>query len=423
MDRPTSAVRSRTWTPNASKRGRPHVRAAASLLLAGGVLVGSVQVAHAQSNDVLSATARLDMKYDSNLFLLPSDANAASLIGTSKKSAFVYTEDADFLFDKTYSMQHFKVEADALHQSFQGFHYLDFSTVNYKAQWDWHLSPRLTGDFGASRHQELGDYADSKQYNARNLETSNEQHFNVDLNAFPHWHLVAGLQRFSLDNPGSFSQVGSFKENSVQAGVKYVSTPGNQVTLLLRNSVGNFDRTLDPVNLLDTQYVQRQAKLIVDYRLSGHSTMQGWVGYTNRHYGTFSVRDFSGVIGGASFDWTPTEKTSVNVSFVHDLIDYEDGASSYYMTNVVRIKPTWNVTSKVRVSAALVFAYNAFRDPVVPGSTLRSDTEFGTELRVEYRPIRSTVLAAYTQWRKRSSNVDDFRYDDNVFGLSGSFTY
>jgi exopolysaccharide biosynthesis operon protein EpsL len=399
------------------------VRAAASVLLAGGVLVGSAHVAHAQSNDVLSATARLDMKYDSNLFLLPSDANAASLIGTSKKSAFVYTEDADFLFDKTYSLQHFKVEADALHQSFQGFHYLDFSTVNYNAQWDWHLSPRLTGDIGASRHEELGDYADFQQYNVRNLETSNEQHFNVDFNAFPHWHLIGGLQRFSLDNPDAFSEVGSFTENSVQAGVKYVSTPGNQVTVLVRNSVGTFDRTLDPINLLDTQYVQRQAKLIVDYRLSGHSTMQGWVGYTNRQYGTFSVRDFSGPIGGASLNWTPTDKTSVNVSFVHDLIDYEDEASSYYMTNVVRIKPTWDVTSKVRVSAALEFAYNAFRDPVVPNSTLRSDKEWGSELRVEYRPIKSTVLAAYTHWRKRSSNVDEFRYDDNVVGISGSFTF
>jgi exopolysaccharide biosynthesis operon protein EpsL len=417
--RRTRAIRAHAWIPKGWRLCCVHARTGVTFAL----LAGIVHAARAQSTDVLSATVGVDMKYDDNLFLLAPDANTDALLGTSKRSSLVSTEQADLVFDKTYSLQHFLIDATALHESFQDFHFLDFSALNYVAQWDWQLGSRLRGDIGASRQEDLGDYSDFQQYNVPNLETTNERHFDFDFAGTTHWHLVGGLQRYMLDNPGEFTSVGTFSENSAQIGVKYLSSAGNQVTAMFRNTVGNFDRDIQVDALLDNHYIQQQEKITADYRLTGNTTMQGWVGYTNRRYSTFAVRNFSGPIGGVTLDWKPTPKSEVEVSFVHDLIDYEDDSNSYYGTNVLRIKPIWRATPKVTVSANVELAYNSFRGAVQDTPALRTDKVFSTELKVEYQPTKSTVVGLYVQWRKRDSNTDIYRYDDNAIGFTAKYTF
>jgi exopolysaccharide biosynthesis operon protein EpsL len=387
------------------------------------LLAGSMQVAYGQLSDVLNVTTKLDMKYDSNIFDLPPDADTAALIGRSSAGTFVYTEQADLVFDKTVSLQHFKVDLSASHQSFQDFHYLDFSALNYVADWQWQLAPRLSGTIGASRQEQLGDYADFQEYSVRNLETANEEHFTFDMIGTTHWHLVGGVARYSLDNPDAFTQVGSFVENSGELGVKYVASSGNDISLVFRDAVGNFNRDAQVDGLLDNHYTLRRVRLVADYQLSGHTTMQALVGYSDRRSGDFAQRDFQGPIGSVSLDWTPTGKTEMTLSYVHDLIDYEEDTSSYYLTNILRFTPVWHATSKLSVSGVFEAGYDSFRQPIQPTPELRADKVFNASLKLEYKPLRSVALSLYGQWRKRISNTSTYGYSGTVVGVTGSFTF
>jgi exopolysaccharide biosynthesis operon protein EpsL len=390
------------------------------------VLVSVVNMARGdepQINGVLQAVAKLDMEYNSNLFYLPSDADTEADLGTSKRSTFIFTEQAGLKIDKTWSLQHFVFEVDGVHQSFQSFHFLDYSAVNYNGKWDWQLGKRLTGTVTAYRQEDLGSYADFQEYNVQNLQTVTSEHLDVDYWAIGNWHLVGGIGRYVVDNPGQFTQVGSFAENTTSAGVKYVNSAGNQITATFINAVGTFDRAPDPVQLLDSHYLQREGKVTVDFSPTGHLAAQVWAGYVDRHDRQLGERDFDGFVGGASATWTATEKTQVKLSFVHDLIDYEDDQSSYYLTNVVRLSPVWNATPKVSVTLDLDYAFNNFRQPVQPVADLRQDKLWDADLKIQYRATRNVTLTAYVETGRRVSNVDSYSYRDNVAGLTANFAF
>lgn len=377
-------------------------------------MAGAVPMAHAGPEDAFNFEAGTSATYDSNVFRLAD--NRPTPAGTEdSRSDVIYRTFAGVRFDKTVSLQRFQVDATATLTRFQKHDFLNFTGVDYRATWLWSVTPALTGTLEADRTEALTSYADFAAGGNRNVQTRETQRFLADWAVTGGWHLVGGLIRAKIANTAAFNAVGSYTQETAEGGVRYVTAANNSYALVARGSRGEYETRVG--NMLPLEFDQTEAELQARWQITGHSTLDGRIGYLDRKHDTYAQRDFSGAVGALNYRWTPTGKLQFTLTAGRDLFSYQQDDSSYFVANYATLTPLWQITEKTSARLVLGVTQRDYRGAVV-GNGGREDTIRSAQVGVTWRALRSLDLDGYVTAEQRSSNGTNLNYHATIAGIS-----
>ena len=395
-----------------------------ALVLASLALFGVAISARADEGDGFQVQTKVNMTHDDNLFLLP-DPSVIPPGAPHTGSTWMETETADLSFDRIYGVQAVHADVSANHYSFNSLHYLDFNAVNYNAQWQWQLGTRLSGTISADREKTLQSYDNFHDYSTPNLNIHTGETFTFDWDAAGPWHVVGGVIHAKISSPSQFTQVGTFSQTDFQWGARYLSAAGNSVTFQVRNSIGTFSRDLDVADVLDNGYRQREAEVLSHWNVGAWTAVDTRIGYVDRSYDHFGQRDYQGWVGQVALNWQTSARTSLNATASRNVVAFQAGDTSYYWLEQLSVGPTWNVTSKVKLSATGNVSWRTF-DGGLPGSATlepRSDRVFGARLELDYQPTRRSSVSVFAALSQQNGNPVETAYKDRTFGITASYTF
>lgn len=392
------------------------------ILVLSGLIPG---LAFADAEDSFNFAAGISARYEDNLFRLAPNALPPNVSGSSAKSDTILTTYAGIRFDRSYDLQRIQLDVTATSYNYNNNDYLNFTALDYRGVWLWAISPRLTGSLFADRTSDVTSYTNLQNISTPNERTVEHQGFLADWLVDGGWHLTGGAHRLrSITDSTELTSYGNYVQNTVEAGIKYLTTSNNSIALVQRQANGEFmDRENDPVNLLDTRYKQSDTELRSIYQVTEQSRLDARIGYRDRAYENYSVRDFAGAVGAISYLWTPTSKLQFTLTAGRDLLAYQENNSSYYASNYANFTPAWLISDKTSLRLKLDLYKNNFSDAVVPVSELREDKIYTTQLILSWKPTRTAVVDGYLLHEDRSSNISGFPYKANVAGLSVSATF
>ena len=307
---------------------------------------------------------------------------------------------------------------------------LNFTALDYRAAWLWSLTPNLTGILSADRSQGLTSYADFNNPGQRNIQTNETQRLMADWAVGGGWHLVGGGYETRSRNSGNFTAVGNYVQDTAEAGVKYVTAADNSIAVVRRESRGDYSgRTLvNDGNFLDTGYKQSETEAHGLWRISGHSSLDARLGYVERNHDNYSLRDYSGAVGGLSYLWTPTGKLQFTLAAGRDRASYQETipglySGSYYVADSLSLTPAWLISDKTTLRLKLDISQRDYRGAVVAVASNREDTLRSAQLRATWRPTRTIDIDGYLTHEQRSSNVDTANYHDNMIAISAALKF
>jgi exopolysaccharide biosynthesis operon protein EpsL len=382
--------------------------------------------AAADSSDVLNVITGGSITHDSNLFRLPNSVSPQVGLGSSTKSDTVTTGYVGLRINKPYAQQRFQLDLTETLHRYDNFSRLNFNAFDYRAAWLWHLSPKVSGTLSAERTQTLVPFEDYRLLSQqRNVRDNENRTFNLDWWAFGGWHLLLGVSNIEQKSDAPFLAEADFNLIDYQIGTRYESAAGNSIAFIQHVRRGDYaNRVADPVNLLDSSFREYESEFRLKWKISGHSSIDGRLGWLDRHHDLFPQRDYSGVVGELGYGWTPTAKLKVYVVAKRSIDAVVDAFSSYRVNNSFSVTPAWRATEKVTLSLRLDRVESDFRGAVAaPPGALRSDTLHSLKFMADWVPTRNVSLSAGLQKAERSSNTPTGDFDTSIFYIRGGFKF
>lgn len=378
----------------------------------------------AAPEDPLNLVVGTSLRYEDNLFRLAPSVDPLVAVGKAQRSDWISSIYAGARLDKSYSLQRFQLDATVTSNRYDTFKNLDYNQHEYRAAWLWSLTPRLTGELSSEQQQFAASYADFRNFTARNIQTNTIHRANADWLVGGGWHALGGVSETISKNTAAFTAVGDYTLNTTHAGVKYVSTAENSITVERRDSRGEYNgRALDPFNVLDNRFKQSETDATARWRFSGHSLVIARLGYLERSHSNFSARDYSGGVGRLTYVWTPTGKLSFNFVAGHDLYSFQELGNSYYALDYFNVTPTWALSPKTTLRLKLDVSHRNFKGPVVPVTVQREETIRSAQLSADWAVTRSATISGFFIAEDRSSNVAAFEYRANSAGVTAQLKF
>jgi exopolysaccharide biosynthesis operon protein EpsL len=353
--------------------------------------------------------------WNSNVFLVPNNV----------ESDYYFTPYVGLRIDKSYAQQRFLGDVTETFYRYKNLTFLNYNSFEYRGAWLWHLSPRVSGTISADRKQDVNDFYDFHNRLSYVITTEN-RYLDIDGWVYGGWHLLLGAFNYVYKNNQQFQAQQSYRLIGGNTGIKYVTASGNSIAAVTRLSQGDyFSQPLDPVNLLDNDFIEQDSGVESTWNLAPKTTVNGrltWFEHRDEH---FSQRNFSGPTYQLNFDWASLSgKLRLNLNAKRELGVYTTDLSSYTLTNTQSFTPIWQATDKIAVRMHLERSTRSFRGPVVvPAFPLRGDTYLAGLLAVDWSPLRNVILSASAQRTHRSSNIFANEFNDTIGSLNASLKF
>jgi exopolysaccharide biosynthesis operon protein EpsL len=393
-------------------------------LCIGTMALGMSTQALADPEDTLNFVIGADVRYEDNLFKFADGVDTNSLAGRPSKSDTIYAVDLGIKIDKPYAQQRFKLDVMATENKFQRNSFLDYTGVDYTAAWFWHLTPRVSGTILLDQQQSLVDFGDFREFDDRNVQTSQFRLFSIDGDLGAGWHAIGAISEVRARTSQNFEQIGNYEQVGVELGGKYVSRAENWISLVQRESKGKYQgRELDPIAQLDKGFDQSETEAKLYWKLTGKSTIEARLGYLDRTHDNFSQRDYDGVVGKVTYLWEPTGRLKVSTSLGRNLFSFQEAGNSYYVADTFSIGPIWNVTAKSRLSLRYDLSQRDYKGAIDPAAPSRDDVFQSLVFAGEWRPTRTIKVGAALQRDMRNSNIDQREYDANSVNLFAQLVF
>jgi len=358
-----------------------------------------------------------------NLFLAPDG---------QKSSDVIRNETVGVKLDKGYSLQRFTIDATVTNYNYRNNSYLDYTGKNLNAGWAWSLSPRLYGNFTASRVDALNSFIDFIPTTAsqrRNIRTTQIDRLDAEWEMLGPWHLIGSGTRYSQHNSQTFIQDDSYWARVGEAGVKYVSSAKNSVSLVRRWTSGNFARAPDPTTEMESSFTQTDDEIRVLWQPTVKTSVNTRLAYIERRSDQFAVRDYSGTVGSVDVNWSATDKLNLIASIRRDLNPFQNissdttSFSSYYASNMYTLTPTWAITEKTKLGLRYSVEQRDYRGTIVDGSPMRNDRLHYFGATAEWKPRKSVTVNLNYLHQTRDSNLPDLNFSANTLFLSALLNF
>lgn len=370
----------------------------------------------ADKADTLNASVSETVVRDDNLFRAP-DGTAPMLAtrGITARGDTIHAGSLKLNLDKNISLQHFHAGADVTDYRFGVFSFLDYRSKGFDARWDWALTPQLYGKFSTERTQSLNSFSDYRGYQ-RNLRTIEKRNATFEYEAFGAWRILGASGRDKVMDTYVLP-TNSKSTDFTEAGIKYLSSSGNSVTLLGRASrISWLGIPLSEALQFDSAATEHDSEVRIDLPLSVRSEIQAVVTRLSRKHRNFSSRDYAGTAETFSYVWTPGAKTQILFSASRSYVDWWDVGTSYNITDSVSMMPTWQLSPEFSARLRVEKSRRSFYAPIYlpPGMPLRRDDCRNGQLNLEWLPLRNISVTASLQKERRDSNQEDLSYTDTL---------
>ena len=382
--------------------------------------------ARAEGAQDLQFRASAGMVYDSNLFRLPESANTLALIGRSSAAETIVVESLGLNYNKAYSLQRVEFDLNVNNYSYQNFSYLNFVAYNYKGAWRWSYTPHLYGNLTTSRDQTLNSFVDFQGFNQRNVRIDTNTRFDATYELDANWRLLGGLNHSKHDNAQQLSQDANYSLTAADAGVRYVLASGSSADYTFRSSDGTYttNRPFPSAGFYDNGFTQTDNDLSLSWAITRDTSATFRAGYRSRKHPHYPQRDFAGMTGAASLNWSITAKSALTAGWTRDLGTYETGTSNFVRTDRFSFGPVWQVSPKATLRLSLDHAVLDYRGtPLGAVPVQRRDTTRDASLSFDWQPMNYLALNASLQNARRSSNLPGLDYKSNMVTLTAQFTY
>lgn len=419
--------------PFAPRTGSPTAHRARTLLATAVLIVAGPTLAQESGDEgstanpaggTMNVLVGAVVAHEDNLFHLPPGTDPQAALGKSSGADTANIEYLGVTLDKTYSQQHFLLDARASHFRYNTFRFLDFSATKYQGSWQWAATHWLTGSLEANREQSLVNFADSLDYTKRNTRSARNENFNIDGDLSGGWHLVGKTGRYTRKDTHATSAEGDFQQTSNEAGVKYLETSGSWLALVGRTTSGEYtDRISDPVQLLDKHYTQHDVEVQANWPITGKSTLLATLTHLKRRHENFAQRDYSGLGHQITYQWKPTGKLNLQFGSKREIASYQDVGSSYAIGNGLDATATWAIYQKTTLRLKAEESRRDFRGPIAPVADLRQDKFHSVQGGIEWAPIRNLMLTANLQHDRRSSNRGIYEYSATSSSLAAQLIF
>jgi hypothetical protein len=331
-----AAVASRAMDPVSSGRCVPEARRGlrSALALAAACALAGSQGAWALTD--ISPYATVGVQHDSNVFARPDGEPPFPETGNTQlgDTIFNYLGGADL--DIAWERDRLRLTAEAQHFNYDRFSELNHSEYKGSGDFDWHLGPVLDGSLVYKQTHSMSPLQDTLS-DQLELQTERTGTATVRILITPKWRFDVAPTWHELKTPlPEFPEFG-LRETGAAAALNYLGI--NKLTAGFRGEYtdGSYSHIIEATN-----YHQTTEGLTAAYALTGLSSFDGQLGYTQRNSSLVNPADalLAGAGGGGvagrttaltgalGFTRQLSVKTSVNLRVFREIDSYTAGANS-----------------------------------------------------------------------------------------------
>lgn len=358
--------------------------------------------------DTLQFRAAVDKVYDDNLFRRASNESSEQITRST----------LGIKFDKTYSLQRVMLDVWVIDNKYRENDYLDFVGKNYSASYFWTLTPSLTGSLSSRQTESMNNFGDflSTQQNVRTL-TTNE--FTAKYSPHKIWGFIFGVSQNKLENSQVFTAITDFDAKGVDYGVSYDFASGSYLKFLAHNRSGGLSqRPLDPVNAFDNGYKENEYEVDLYIPEQGLSSLSAKIGYIDREYDHYSVRDYNAYIGNVNYSLIITGKLRSNFVLSRTAAPFETSNTTYSISDRFSTRLTYDITSKIEAGLNLSYSQRDFEGRERFDTSGRKDKEHSFGANIDWNPTKNVGLSLRSVKSYRDSTVARFDFDDTLTSIT-----
>ncbi len=371
--------------------------------------------------DVLKVFANASFRFDNNLFRLPDDVDPAQKWAGVKpgRSDAILGLNAGVQVDKPYGQQRLKLSASLGSYRYATHHHLDFTANEYRASWEWHLTPRLSGRLSAEQSQTLYSFVNNQDFQ-RNVLTRQSQNLDADWWFGSDWHALFGVGRQVYEGSVQVQQDRDYTALRWEAGLRYDRDKVGSASLKLRRSDADYStRSVNFVTRHDNRFEQREFEFGMQYAITGRSNLDGRLAWLERSHPNIPLRDYSGWVGRLGWTWDLTGALRLSTEYRRELESWQDANSNHVVSDRLSIGPTWAYTAKQRLDLQLE-GQERRHEGALPSAALplRKDSILALNLSATWAPIQAVSVNAAWRREERDSNINGFDYSDDSLTLA-----
>lgn len=366
---------------------------------------------------------------DDNLYRLPENISFPSL---GARSDLIRSLSLAANIARDISRQHLSLDASISSLRYRDHANLDNTGNTVVAAWQGEFGSRWKNALHFDNSRRLSNFADVRT-TQKNIATVRSMTDKLSYRLTPAFFATIDVGTSRISNSSVSAATSDYSTSFREVGLQFVSPSSNQIKIGYRQTSGHYPNPQLVVLgrasadiLIDNSYAQQDLDLSGSWAATGASQISGRIGMTRRHYGDFSARDYNGSTGTLNYSWNQGGPFAFTVDARRAIDTTTDVTSSYVVTNGISIRPTWTPTAKIAVNGALDWTRrNPLGDParLLTGFGSQADQTRTIDLALTYAPTRRIALVLYAKNERRFSNVPLFAYQDNVLGLTSSFTY
>ena len=372
----------------------------------------------------ISPYATVSVEHNSNVFARPEDEPAFAANGETALGDRILRYLAGVNADFAWSLDRLRLNAEGTKFDYDRFSLLDHEEGKFGGIFDWRLGPVVDGSLDYSQARTMTALADTLSTELE-LQTDKQASATVRILLTPRWRLDLQPRWHELDTPLQLFPDFGLHETSAAGSINYLGIRKLTAGLRVEYADGSYHGIVAA-----TRYHQTTEQLTADYAVTGLSSFNGSVGYTQRNSSLINPNDVGaeggagGVVGKTSaltgelgFRRQLSVKTKLNLRIFRNVDSYVAGANSEIGTGG-DIGVSWDPDVKFSFSLHYRQEQDVIQGDLATANFVnRTDRLHSTEFFVKYYATKWLTLRPYASRESRSSNFHEANYTATLVGV------
>jgi hypothetical protein len=380
------------------------------------VLLAGAGRAHAAID--FNPQVAVSASHNTNVFSRSTDQPPFAATGNTQLGDTILRYLVGSTADISWGLDRLTLTAQGEHFDYNRFKELNHYESKFGVSFEWYLGPRLNGTLDYTQRRTMAPLADTLSEQLA-IQTDKVTSGDFRYLLTPRWRIDLQPLWHDFESPLPLYPNFGDKETSLIVALKYLGIHRLTSGLRIEYMDGRYHGIIDA-----TRYHQTTAQLTANYAVSGFSSFDGALGYTNRK-NDFAANqlvanqlgDTKAFTGSLGLHRAFSVKTSADLRLFREVESYVAGANSEISTGgeaSLQWKPDVKFTLVLRYRMATQSIQGTL---AIANFTNRTDRVNNGELDVEYHMFKWLTLRPYYVRDLRRSNFHDANFNSTVVGL------